>query len=160
MGREMIARACLAVLLLTGCSSSTADPPAQPIVIPPVWAADFAKSYTQVRPCGMSPSPDHDFHYVTIWTDKASATLYQNRDPKQPLADGAVVLKPEYEDKKCTVLITMTAMRREKGFDAMHGDWHWQKADKTGTVVQDGKVERCFSCHGGATCPYDWTCSE
>lgn len=155
----MIARVSLAVVLAAGCSGHTSDPPA-PTAPPAVWPNDWEKSYTQARPCSAMHSIDHDLHYVKIWTDKASAAPYQTKDPKQPLANGAVILKPEYEDKNCSVLVTFTAMRREKGFDPAHGDWHWQKADPSGAVVQDGKIDRCFMCHGGASCAYDWTCGE
>jgi hypothetical protein len=158
-----MASPCLhrALALAAACAGFAActrpvDPPPPPT--PAFWSADWAKSYTQVRPC--RKSIDHDLNNVAIYADKTAADSYSKRD--KPFPDGSVILKAEYRDEECKTLTGFTAMRREKGFDPNNADWHWQKADAAMVVSQDGKIARCSGCHKGCGVPpdgFDWTCS-
>ena len=47
----------------------------------------------------------------------------------------------------------MMMEKREKGFDAEHGDWRYVVIGTAGEVVKDGVVESCAGCHGDA--PHD-----
>ena len=47
----------------------------------------------------------------------------------------------------------MMMEKREKGFDAEHGDWRYVVIGAAGEVVKDGVVESCAGCHGDA--PHD-----
>ncbi|MSP24011.1 MAG: hypothetical protein EXR75_02380 [Myxococcales bacterium] len=143
----------LAACVLSGCDPTETEPsPA------PVYAADWATSYTEVRDCRRSG--DHDLNYVRILAAPDALGPYQTRDAAFP--DGAVVLKLEFADPACTDRSGLTAMRREAGFDATHGDWHWQRLDQDEKVFEDGKLERCVGCHascGVAPDGHDWTCA-
>lgn len=79
-----------------------------------------------------------------------------------PFPDGAVIVKQEHADDTCTDVIGWTAMRREAGFDPENGDWHWQNVELDRSVSEDGRVQRCQSCHAGcgiAPDGHDGTCS-
>ena len=72
------------------------------------------------------------------------------------------MLKAEHDDQECTDLVAITAMRREAGFDPESADWHWQRANADGTVIEDGKLAECSSCHSDCGIPpdgFDWTCA-
>ncbi len=149
----------LPVFALAAACSAHQELPAPPPA-DPVFGADWAKSYTQVRTC--RHSIDHDLNYVTVWTNATATSSYQKHD--KPFPAGSVILKPEYQDDKCTKPAGFTAMRRETGYNPNAGDWHWQKAGADGVVSQDGKLDRCIGCHrnncnDGPPDGYDWTCS-
>ncbi len=157
-----------AVVLSIGTACSPAPTP--PASIEPLWPADYAASYTQVRPCRRSI--DHDLGYVTIHANPSSNEAYAKRDAPFPV--GSTILKVEYDDEECTTLRGFTVMLREPaGYDPGFGDWHWQKADAARTVFLDGKrsmppanpptaIDRCARCHddcGKAPDGFDGTCS-
>ncbi len=45
---------------------------------------------------------------------------------------------------------TMAMEKRPKGFDPEHGDWRWIVVGSSGTLLFDGKAERCWGCHTDA----------
>ncbi len=153
VGRATAARAATLACALVACDPSETEPPPA-AVFPQDWQA----SYTEVRDCRRSG--DHDLNYVRILADAAALAPYQKRDA--PFPDGAVVLKIEFADPECTDTSGFTAMRREAGFDAPNGDWHWQRLDATETVTEDGKLDRCIGCHTSCGAPpdgHDSTCA-
>ncbi len=148
----------LAIGAVLGCTSKN-DPPQPPV--DPVFPADWAKSYTQVREC--RKSIDHDVRYVTIFADPTSLSSYKNHDKLFPA--GSIILKVEYQDDKCASAFRgYTVMRREKGYSPGNGDWHWQKTDAASKVLEDGLPYRCVGCHRDNCMVkppdgWDWTCS-
>lgn len=141
------------VALLGACDPN--EPPDPP---PPIFTADWEATYTEVRDCRRSG--DHDLNYVRILADAAALDPYQKRDV--PFPDGAVILKVEFADPECTDTFGFTAMRREAGFDAANGNWHWQRLDAQEVVTEDGALQRCIGCHTSCGVPpdgHDYTCA-
>jgi hypothetical protein len=128
---------------------------------PPLFPADYASSYVQVRPC--RPSPDHDLNHVRVLADPAATEPYQVRD--HPFPTGAVVLKEEHDltDDTCsgpivgwTVMVKLAA-----GSSSTTLDWRWQKVDAHRGVVTEDEP-RCYACHTSCGVPPDGylaTCS-
>ena len=108
-----------------------------------LFPADYATSFTEVRAC--RKSIDHSPH-VRVFADAAAAGPYVTRDARFPV--GAVIVKEDYADAGCTQLKSLAVMRREPaGYDPEVGDWHWQRVSPDGTVIDDGRVTGCRSCH-------------
>lgn len=148
-------------LLVSALSAACGDvtTPSEQTAFEPLFPADYAASYVEVRDCRRSG--DHDLNYVRILADQAALEPYQKRS--EPFPVGAVVLKVEHADEACGDITGYTAMRREEtGYAPDAGDWHWQRLDRDRVVKDDGKIERCTSCHALCGVPpdgFDWTCS-
>lgn len=140
------------VVVLGACPADD-DPAAEPL-----FPADYTATFREVRPCRRSG--DHDLAYVKIWADPIAFEAYSTRTV--PFPEGSIVVKEEYANDACTELDGWTVMRREAGFDPAHGDWHWQRVEVGRRVSEDGRLERCQSCHadcGVAPDGHDGTCS-
>lgn len=125
----------------------------------PVFPADYAASYREVRGCRRSG--DHDLNYVRILADPAAHAPYAER--AVPFPERSVVLKVEYSDPACTDVTGFTAMRKESaGYAPSGGDWFWQKVGADRRVLESGQLVRCSGCHQACGQPpdgYDWTCA-
>jgi len=135
----------LAALALTGCPAPETAP---------VFPADYASSYVEVRDCRRSP--EHELAYIRVLASPDAAAIYTSRSGAFP--EGSVVLKEEHADPACSDRIGWTAMRRE-------GDaWRWQEVAPDRVVIEDGAIARCAGCHarctGGAAGGYEETCAE
>jgi hypothetical protein len=123
-----------------GCASDDEPAPA------PLFPADYASSYVQVRDCRLSS--EHDLSPIRVLSDPATAADYQSR--MDGFAEGAVVVKEEYDfsDPDCTGDIQRwTVMVREpEGSSPDTLGWHWQKVDAARNVVTDNEA-RCVNCH-------------
>ena len=135
----------LLAALLSGCPSPE---PAEP-----VFPADYAASFVEVRDCRRSP--EHELAFIRVLASPDTAATYLSRTGT--FAEGAVVLKEEYVDADCADLLGWTAMRRE-------GDgWRWQEVASDRVVVEDGAIERCETCHARCVAPdqgFEGTCAE
>jgi hypothetical protein len=126
----------------------------------PVFPADYAATYQEVRDC--RGSADHDLGQIRVLADPAALGPYQARDVPFPL--GAVVLKAEYDfgDPGCTGEITQwTVMVRDDGGDAAALGWRWQRVDRQRRVITENEP-RCFGCHLECGVPpdgYQGTCA-
>lgn len=142
------------VSLIVACRDDGSSVPSEPL-----FPADYASSYVEVRDCRLSG--DHEFNHVRVLADPGALASY--RDRSSPFPVGSILMKEEYDDDACTMLVGFTAMQREPaGYDTAGGDWHWQKLDARRGVTQDGVVRRCRSCHEGCGVPpdgFDWTCA-
>lgn len=130
--------------LLSGCPSPS---PAEP-----VFPADYAASYVEVRDCRRSP--EHELAFIRVLASPDAAATYQARTGT--FAEGAVVLKEEYVDASCTEALGWTAMRREDG------DWRWQEVAPDRAVIEDGAIPRCATCHARCVAPdegFEGTCA-
>jgi hypothetical protein len=129
--------------VVVGCPSPTA----------PVFPADYASTYVEVRNCRRSP--DHDLSYIRVLASPDAVDVYRTRTGNFP--EGAVVLKEEHANASCNDLVQWSAMRREAG------DWRWQEVAADRTVLQDGAIPRCASCHAACGVPpdgYQGTCAQ
>lgn len=125
------------LLLLVACGTEP-DP-----LPPPVFPADYAASYVEVRDC--RSSSDHDLRKIRVLADPASLDPYTTRAGTFP--SGAIVLKEEYDfaDLDCTgPLLQWTVMQRND--DAARGNWLWQRIDADRTLVTQNE-DRCINCH-------------
>lgn len=92
----------------------------------------------------------------TVWVsnDAASAfdQIWQDPPALQRMPAGSVVVKEVYTATTCDPrqVERWVAMRKEPGMDPAHADWHWQEVTGSGSLVEDGVVDRCISCHQGA----------
>jgi hypothetical protein len=142
----------LAFLVACGGDSSSEDP---------VYPADYATTYQQVRNCRMSL--EHDLHYIRVLASPDAVGPYMNRTDPFPL--GAIALKEEYaeDDTTCSgPLEFITVMEKlDVGSSTATLDWHWQKVDANRkTLTHDEK--RCINCHTACQAPdyYDSTCTQ
>jgi Cytochrome P460 len=136
-------KACLWFGLLlssTGCSGD------EPAPLAPLFPAEYALSYTQVRDCRLSS--EHDLSPIRVLAAPDTVIDYQDRD--HGFAPGARLVKEEYDfsDADCSGDIQRwTVMLREaEGSSPDTLDWHWQKVDRARNVVTDNEA-RCVNCH-------------
>ena len=143
-----------ALAIATACSDDGGEPaPAEPL-----FPADYAATFQEVRSCRRSA--DHDLFYVRVLASAGAASVYANRDA--PFPEGSVLVKEEHADDACTDLERITAMRREIGYAPQAGDWHWQRLSPDRAVELDGKLATCAGCHQSCGVPpdgHDWTCA-
>jgi hypothetical protein len=63
------------------------------------------------------------------------------------VSNGTIIVKDNYDaDKKRT---NFTVMAKVKGYDPAHADWFWAAFKSDGSVLMEGKVAFCISCHEG-----------
>ncbi len=149
-------RAWLAALLLAACGGGEEETDDGPL-----FPADYAATYTEVRNCRQSG--DHDLNRIRILADPQALGPYTRRDGPFPV--GAIVLKEEFDfaDTGCAGPVTQwTVMQRlEDGAAPDQLDWRWQRVDADRKVTGDGEP-RCAGCHAGcdaAADGHDWTCA-
>ena len=97
----------------------------------PLFPADYASTWTQVRDCRSSSS--HDFHLIVIWADPDAAGPYLDRDADFPV--GSVVLKEEYDigDTECTGdIVQWSLMKRLEAGSAPEAQLDWLYIADTG----------------------------
>jgi hypothetical protein len=125
-----------------------------------VFDTDVRKAYAPARAC-RSPGEHSGLNAFSVWVSRDAAAdfgaIWQNPPGIERLPEGAVVVKEVYSGAECNPLDVerWVAMRKEKGFDPLHADWHWQEVTANGRVTADGAAEACINCHRGsddATC--------
>jgi hypothetical protein len=128
----------------------------------PLFPADYASSYVEVRNC--RASTDHDLTRVRVLAAPDTAAAYMGRD--EPFDPGALVLKAEYDyaDTSCEgEIASWTLMRRlVEGSSPQTLDWEWQDVDADRRVVSTND-SRCVGCHTACGMPpggYQGTCTE
>lgn len=128
--------------------------------------SDYRGRFTEVRNCRRttehlaSAGSGAVTNAIRVLINPEAARLYQGNAIQLPA--GTVVLKEEFDDERCTNLTGWTLMRKEPGYDDAHNDWHWQRVRASdGRVLEDGRVNRCISCHDREACRRrDWQCTE
>ena len=152
-------RAAFALACVAACASTLAACGGDDAL--PVFPADYAASYQEVRAC--RSSTDHDLHRIRVLADPAALGPYRARDVDFPV--GATVLKAEYDfgDTTCSgPVVTWTVMQRAATGPAIQLGWRWQKVDGDRTVVTENEG-RCLGCHAECGVPPDGylgTCTE
>jgi hypothetical protein len=150
-------RALAFTTLVAACGGG--DPPVEE----PLFPADYAATYTQVRDCRRSI--DHDLVNMRIVAAPDALDSYLDRLVAFP--EGAIVLKEEFDgsDMDCTgTIIGFTVMRKLAAGTAPEDlDWEWQETDRTSKPVQTD-LQRCIQCHTGCGVPaeggFDGTCAQ
>lgn len=149
----------LALALLPGCTKSGGGPAEVPSILP----ADYATTFTQVRPC--LPSIEHGPFNVTVWASADAVPVYQTLTGDYP--EGAFFVKAEYlsSDQQCAGDIRKWTLGQKLATDSSPDtlDWHWQEIDAQGHVTLDDD-QTCITCHtdcvpGGNEGGYKYTCS-
>ena len=141
--------------MLSGCPGPDTPP------IDPIFPADYASTYTEVRDCRQSG--DHELHIVRVLADPVALAAYSMRD--RPFPEGATVIKEEYDfgDTRCEgEVLEWTVMRKlPTGSSPDTLDWTWQTVDPMRTVLDQNEL-RCIGCHQRCGVPpdgYDGTCT-
>ena len=142
------------IAFLFGCGSSDDSNP-------PLFPADYATTYQEVRNC--RNSIEHDLVRVRILAAPDALTAYNGRLEEFPV--GAVALKEEYDggDINCERdIMRWTVMRKlAPGSSPDTLDWEWQEVDEDRREV-DVDIMRCTNCHTDCGKPpegYAGTCA-
>ena len=127
----------------------------------PLFPADYASTYSEVRNC--RSSTEHDFSRVRVLADPDALGPYQGRDADFPV--GSIVLKEEFDfgDTDCAGdIIRWTVMQRlEAGSSPDTLDWRWQDVEPSRRVKTQDEP-RCIGCHTTCGVPpegYQGTCT-
>lgn len=137
-------------LFLGGCFEQ--DAPARSSILP----LDFESTYAQVRGCRLNPG--HESAYIRVRANPEGVAAYQ--DGVCPLPAGSVLVAEKHFDPDCTTLAGFYLRHKEQpGYDTENGDWHWQRLDRYREVLEDGRVEKCASCHRANCSDRDYSCS-
>jgi predicted small lipoprotein YifL len=144
-----------ALLALTACGDDDPlHPPPPPVVKEPLFPANFAQVYEQVREC--RASSEHDLSRVLIYADALARTTYQTREGE--FAVGSTIVKEEYDgtDTDCSGPLTQwTVMQRlAAGSSPATLDWTWQRISRTREVLTENEL-RCTNCHSSCGVPPD-----
>lgn len=127
----------VALALMLGACSRTLD---VPVMVPETLQQEFVP----VTTCALSQHPAHE--YVVTWVSKDAEAQW--RSGKGPLPQGAVLVKSQYKDARCTELARYTVMRKgPPGTAPASGDWIWQHVDRKRGVRQHGQLAGCINCH-------------
>ena len=155
----MSSRTFVVGLLLSvavACSSDDAQPTEDP-----VFPADYAATYQEVRNCRFSL--DHDLQQIRVIAAPDALATYTSRSVEFPV--GATLLKELYDggDMDCTgPIIGFAVMQKaEPGSMPETNDWTWQHVTPERKVATED-VQRCVSCHtdcGEPPVGYGGTCA-
>ncbi len=116
---------------------------------------DYPNHFQVVRNCRMVA--DHDFAYERVLANDIAAVPYVNAS--YPLPPGSVVVGEQHTEASCGSLTGYYLMAKEQpGYDAARGDWHWQRLDHNQRIAEDGRLQKCSSCHAKPACT-DYLCA-
>jgi plastocyanin len=90
------------------------------------------------------PAREPHGDFVTTYVSNTSISSIENKDGN--MSAGSIIVKNNYDDNK--ELIAITAMYKVDGYDPEHNDWFWVEYSPDGTIMAEGKIEECNSCHG------------
>lgn len=153
-------------VLAAGCLGSGAperDAGAPDAGPPPVFPADFARTYTEMRDCRQSH--EHELHYIRVLASPSALAPYTALSPDMPYPEGATLLKVEYDEEDCAgPVVLYTAYRKlELNANPIGNDWLWQRVSPQREVIEQGAPWVCVNCHMHHCAPpngYDLTCAE
>ncbi len=132
-------------LLLAACGGD------EPV---PLFPADYATSYVEVRAC--RTSADHDLSRIRVLTDVTALNAYVGRNAGFPA--GSIVLTEEYAlaDAACAgPIVRWSALERLAGAEpTARLGWRWQQVDPDRVVVSQDEP-RCTTCHVTCSAPPD-----
>lgn len=149
-GKTSSALFVLQVLVGTGCSDGKATPAGPKLV----FDTNVRTAYAPARSC-RSPGEHSGLNAFSVWVSREAAAdftaLWQDPPGLARLPEGAIVVKEVYSGTECNAsqVERWVAMKKEKGFDPAHADWHWQEVIANGHVTTDGAAAACIDCHRG-----------
>ncbi|HWU88055.1 MAG TPA: cytochrome P460 family protein [Kofleriaceae bacterium] len=128
---------------------------------PPLFPADYAATYQQVRNC--RNSLDHDLMRIRVLASPDALQPYTGRTA--PFPAGAIVLKEQYADSDTACagpIVKFTVMQKLEG-DGPAGSlgWSWQEVNADRRVNTES-IARCTGCHADCGKPpegYAGTCT-
>jgi hypothetical protein len=157
-----MARAVLVAHVLFACGSGGGSGSDSNIDAPPVFPADYAATYQQVRNCRFSL--EHDLLYIRVLASPDALTPYNGRTA--PFPTGAIALKEQYGENDTTCagpIVSFTVMQKlDTGSSPATLDWRWQKVTADHRTVVEMDSQRCISCHRDCGKPpdgYSGTCT-
>ena len=69
-------------------------------------------------------------------------------------SEGATSIKEVYASGSISGYVTMT--KQAAGYDADNGDWHYERRDASGAVLEEGAIQGCIGCHAGGASTTDY----
>lgn len=120
----------------------------------PLFPADYAATYVEVRDC--RSSTDHELSRVRVLADPASADAYRSRDGGFAAGDTFVKAEYDYSDTECQGEIQRwtVMVRLAEGSSPVTLDYAWQELDAQRNVVTEDD-SRCIGCHTSCGVPPD-----
>jgi hypothetical protein len=168
MPRDLRVLALAHCVLAVGClggdePSPDAGPPDTGPRAQPVFPADFARTYEEMRDCRQSH--EHELHYIRVMVSPTAQAPYAALSPDMPYPAGATLLKVEYDEEDCAgPVVLYTAYRKlELNANPIGNDWLWQRVSPEREVIEQGAPWVCVNCHMHHCAPpmgYDLTCAE
>lgn len=149
-----VAIVVLAAQVLVGCDDGDDGEP-------PIFPADYAATYQEVRSCRFSL--EHDLTRMRVLASPDALAPYQARTA--PFPTGAIVLKEQFDSTDTTCagpILHFTVMQKlEVGSSPATLDWSWQKVSVDHHTLSTD-IERCTRCHTSCGEPpegHDGTCA-
>jgi hypothetical protein len=128
----------------------------------PVFRADYATTFTEVRNC--RPSLEHGPDNIRVLASPEAVTVYTTRTGT--FSPGALLLKEQYysSDPGCTGKIKQWTVMQKLADGSSTGtlDWHWQRVAAGRSTTTDNDAT-CIACHrdcGGAGGGFLDTCTD
>jgi hypothetical protein len=116
---------------------------------------DYLTTFQFVRTCRAVAA--HGLGYQRVLANSVAAALYTAGST--PLPAGSVIVAEQHTEASCGSLTGFYLMTKEQpGYDRNAADWHWQRLDANQRVLEDGRLQKCSSCHAQAPC-LDYLCS-
>jgi hypothetical protein len=142
----------LSLLLVGGCFQQDSNKVSQ------ILPLEYQKTYRPVRNCRPIGIPEHRAKYIRVLANSVEAQdAYIAANC--PLPQGSVIVAEESDKPDCSKVSGYSLMFKDvPGYDLAGFDWHWQQLDDTRTILQDGHVQECITCHTSCTLN-DLTCS-
>jgi len=140
----------LLLLVLGGCFQQSGNNTSQ------LLPAEYQATYQVVRTCQLNVG--HGSSHMVVYANADADSAYSAGS--YPLPQGSMIVAVESDQADCSSLTGYSLMFKEPlGYNAVAGDWHWQKLDAQRDVLQDGRVQECITCHASCS-EYDYTCAH
>lgn len=131
---------------MTGAADQTAKQPT---------AQDLFKTITQTDPYqNWGQFPDAQGIVPSSAPHGPMARIFINEPVEQALdadvgqlPDGAIIVKEQVGQSDSDKAEALTIMWKVDGFDPQNNDWFWADIKPDGTVMAEGKIDGCISCH-------------
>jgi len=150
------------ILIFPGCGQD-AEPPEESAVS--IDGKEFWVRITENNPYkqwetwpgypDIYPGKSPHGKYLRLYANEPAITAAKAGNP---MPDGAILVKENYAEDK-TTLMAVTPMYKAAGYNPDAGDWWWAKYEGDGTLVKEGKVEGCITCHKSVK-DNDWIFTE
>ena len=117
--------------------------------------ADFRESMTKLNHARFVSNGHAAGRFeVDVYANDAGAAAFASEHAEVPV--GARFIEEHFERAGAStgkIGAIMMIEKRERGFDAEHGDWRYVVLGSAGELVKDGPIASCAGCHADA--PHD-----